>query len=102
MQFKVIVSVGVLLSSVPSVQAQTTIDASRITCAQFVHAVVGNPRVLAAWLSGFYHGKQDNRIIGLQDFEENLSKLEQFCYQEKNFKMPVMQAIDKLFSPGNK
>ena len=99
---KFIVSVAALLSSVPSAQAQTTIDASKITCAQFVHSVVGNPRVVAAWLSGFYDGKRDNRVISLQNFEENLSKLEQFCYQEKNFKMPVMQAIEKLFSPGNK
>ena len=102
MRFKFIVSIGVLLSSVLPVQGQTTIDASKITCAQFVHSVVGNPRTLGAWLSGFYHGKQDSRVIGLQDFEENLSKLEQFCYQEKNFKMPVMQAIEKLFSPGSK
>ena len=102
MIFKIIVSAVVLFSSALSAQAQTTIDASRITCAQFVHSVVGNPRTLGAWLSGFYNGKRDNRVIGVQDFEENLSKLEQFCYQEKNFKMPVMQAIDKLFSPGNK
>ena len=100
MIFKLIVSAGVLLSAALSAQAQTTIDASRITCAQFVHAAVGHPRVLAAWLSGFYNGKRDNRVVSVQDFQESLTKLEQFCYEEKNFKIPVMQAIEKLFSPG--
>ena len=79
-----------------SAQAQITLDATKITCDQFVHAKVGSPRTIAAWLSGFYHGTRDNRIIDLQDFEANLSKLEQLCYQEKNFRLPVMQAIEEV------
>ena len=90
-------ALALILCSVPSAQAQVTIDATKITCDQFVHSKVGAPRVTAAWLSGFYHGKRDNRIIDPQEFEENLSKLEQFCYQEKNFKLPVMQAIEQVF-----
>jgi len=31
---------------------------SKITCEQFVHSKVGNPRTVAAWLSGFYHGQK--------------------------------------------
>ena len=53
MMFKLIVSAGVLLCSAPSAQAQTTIDASKITCAQFVQAAVGNPRVLAVLVERF-------------------------------------------------
>ena len=83
-----------------SAQAQVTLDASKLTCDQFVHSKVGSPRVIGAWLSGFYNGKRDNRILDLQNYEGNLSKLEQFCYLEKNFKMPVMQAIEELFSAG--
>jgi len=83
-----------------SAQAQVTLDASKVTCDQFVHSKVGSPRVIGAWLSGFYNGKRDNRILDLQNYEGNLSKLEQFCYLEKNFKMPVMQAIEELFSAG--
>ena len=94
-------ALALILCSVPSAQAQVTIDATKITCDQFVHAKVGAPRVTAAWLSGFYHGKRDNRIIDPQVFEENLSKLERFCYQEKNFKLPVMQAIEQIFGVGN-
>ena len=89
--------IALILCSVPSAQAQVTIDATKITCDQFVHSKVGAPRTTAAWLSGFYHGSHDNRIINLQEFEENLSKLQQFCYQEKNFKLPVMQAVEQVF-----
>jgi acid stress chaperone HdeB len=78
-----------------SSQAQVLIDASKITCDQFVHGKIGNIRTIAAWLSGFYNGKQDNRILDKQSFEANLNKLESFCYQEKNFTMPVMQAIEQ-------
>ena len=76
-------------------RAQVQIDAAKITCDQLVHSKVGSPRLTAAWLSGFYNGKRDNRIIDTQNFDANLSKLETFCYDEKNFNLPVMQAIEK-------
>jgi acid stress chaperone HdeB len=90
-------ALALLVCSALSVEAQMSIDASKITCDQFVHSNIGTPRVTAAWLSGFYHGKRDTRTIDLQGFEENLSKLEQFCYQEKNFKIPVMKAVEDIF-----
>jgi acid stress chaperone HdeB len=87
-----------VLSSIASGKAQVTIDASRITCDQFVHSKIAPTRTIAAWLSGFYSGKRDRQVIDAQTFEANLSKLEHFCYDEKNFKIEVMQAIEKLMS----
>ena len=81
-------------------QAQITIDASKITCEQFVLSKVGNPRTIAAWLSGFHNGKLDNRILDAQGFEEKLTKLEAFCYQAKNAKLPVMKVVEELFGAG--
>ena len=98
--YVVVSALALILCSVPSAQAQVTIDATKITCDQFVHSKVGTPRVTAAWLSGFYNGKRDNRIIDTQVLEENLSKLERFCYQEENFKLPVMQAIEQVVGMG--
>ena len=92
--------VVIAISSVSSAQAQITIDASKITCDQFVHSKVGTPRMIGAWLSGFYNGKRDNRILDPQAFEQRLTKLEQFCYTEKNFKLPVMQAVEEIFGAG--
>jgi hypothetical protein len=89
-------SLVIAVSSVATGQAQVTIDAARITCDQFVHSKIAPTRTIAAWLSGFYSGKRDSQVIDSQTFEANLSKLEQFCYDERNFKIQVMQAIEKL------
>jgi hypothetical protein len=89
-----------VFSSVSAVQAQLTLDASKITCDQFVHSKVAPTRTVAAWLSGFYSGKRNNRVIDPQSLEENLSKLEKFCYEEKNLKIPVMQAVEKVIGKG--
>jgi acid stress chaperone HdeB len=88
---------SLILLSGPIAQAQVTMDASKITCDQFVHSSVAPTRIVAAWLSGFYNGKQDNRMLDLSNFEANISNLQKFCYDEKNFKIRVMQAVEKLF-----
>ena len=83
-------------------QAQETLDASKITCDQFVHSKIGEPRIVAAWLSGFYNGKSNNAVIDNQNFEANLTKLVDFCYDEKNFKVSVMQAVERAIGSGKK
>jgi hypothetical protein len=30
--------------------------------------------------------------------EENVSKLQNYCYDEKNFKVPVMKAVEQVLS----
>ena len=50
-----------------------TIDASKITCDQYIHHKVGEPRTIAAWLSGFYHGKKNEVLIDTQGFQANLN-----------------------------
>ena len=77
-------------------QAQMSLDVSKITCDQFVHSKIGSPRTFAAWLSGYYNGRQNVQNVDPQQFEENLNKLTNFCYEEKNFKIPVMQAIEDV------
>jgi acid stress chaperone HdeB len=57
------------------VHAQVTLDASKVTCDQFVHAKIGEPRMVAAWLSGFYNGKRNKTVIDNQTFEANMTKL---------------------------
>jgi acid stress chaperone HdeB len=80
-----------------SPQAQVVIDVSKITCDQYVHSKISTPNYIAAWLSGYYNAKRGNRVIDLQGLQENVNKLEKYCYEEKNFKVPVMQAVEQLF-----
>ena len=35
-------------------------------------------------------------IIDLESFEENVNKLNNYFYDEKNFKVPIMEAIVRV------
>ena len=112
---------GLVLSSIVfatvSAQAQVSIDVSKITCDQYVHDKIPTPdfasfsaaavgslqaratlsrRLIATWLSGYSHAKSNNLIIDLESFEENVNKLNNYCYDEKNFKVPIMEAIVRV------
>jgi acid stress chaperone HdeB len=98
MHRKLVVSAFLLvLLPIPRGAAQVTIDASRITCDQYVHSKIATPNYIAAWLSGYYNGRRNNRLIDLQQLQENVRKLEDYCSDEKNFKLPVLRAVERLF-----
>ena len=113
---------GLVLSSIvfatPSAQAQVTLDVSKINCDQWVHAKLptlseGSQETLltranrqrdlvAAWLSGYYNAKRNKTIINLDTFEDSVSKVQNYCYDEKNFKVPIMKAVERVLgNPSN-
>jgi len=81
---------------VASAQAQVTLDVSKITCDQWVHGKVAGPRIVGAWLNGFYHGKNNKVLIDMRAFRTNLNKVQKFCYDRKNFDVPVMEAFEQV------
>ena len=110
---------GLVLSSIVfatvSAQAQVKVDATKITCDQYVHNKIPTPDfasfsavgslearsmlsrwLIAAWLSGYSHAKSTNLTIDLESFEENVHKLTTLCYDEKNFKVPIMKAVERV------
>src|SRR5262245_1044901 len=84
-----------------SAHAQVTVDVTKVNCDQFVHHKISEPRLIAAWLSGYYNAKRNNRVIDLQALEENMSKVTNFCSDEKNFKVPVMKAVEQVLGKRN-
>ena len=88
------------LLSLSTARAQILVDVSKVTCDQFVHGKVGEPRQVAVWLSGFYYGQKNITVVDQQSFENNFSKLQTFCYDNKNFDMLIMQAIERIVAPG--
>ena len=100
MYLKALAAGLVLAVSAWASQAQITVDISKVTCAQFVHAELGNPRTLAVWLSGFYHGKNHVQTFEPLAFEQHVSKMQNYCYQEQNFKVPLIEAIDRVLGAG--
>ena len=108
---------GLVLSSIvfATASAQVVVDVSKITCDQYVHDKIPTPDfasfsavgslearamlsrwLIAAWLSGYSHAKTSNLNIALESFEENVNKLNNYCYDEKNFKVPIMEAIERI------
>ena len=105
---------SIVLATV-SAQAQVSIDVSKITCDQYVHDKIPTPDfasfsavgslearsmlsrwLIANWLSGYYHAKRNNWIIDSESFENNVNKLNNYCYDEKNFKVPIMEAVERV------
>jgi len=79
-----------------SAQGQVTVDVTKINCDQFVHHKISEPSLIAAWLSGYYNAKRNNRVIDLQMLDDNMSKVKNYCNDEKNFKVPVMKAVENV------
>src|SRR4051812_31830950 len=72
-------------------KAQVAIDVSKINCDQYVHSKIAAPNLIAAWFSGYYSAKQNNNLIDTEDLQERVGKLQKYCYEEKNFKVPLMK-----------
>jgi len=86
------------LLSTSLAKAQVTIEVAKITCRQFVGGEIGEPRTVAAWLSGYFHGKKNSTSVDKQTFEGNLSRLTNFCRTGDNGKILIMQAIEKILA----
>jgi acid stress chaperone HdeB len=96
-----LVSSSIVLAAA-STQAQVTVDVSKVTCDQYVHAKIATPLYFAAWLSGYYNAKRNNLIVDLQTLEENATKVQNYCSDEKNFKVPVMKAVERVLGGASK
>ena len=94
---------GLVLSSIvfATASAQVVVDVSKITCDQYVHSKITTPNLIAAWLSGYYNAKRNNRIIDLETLEDNVSKVKNYCYDEKNFKVPIMKAVETVLGKSS-
>ena len=85
------------LLAAPAARAQVTVDISKITCEQYLGFSVADPRDIAIWLSGYYHGKQGTMLFEPQTLKQNAEKLKTACFKRDNAKLPVMQLIEKAF-----
>ena len=83
------------LSLVSSAQAQL-IDASKITCEDYIFYKISNPNAIAYWLSGYYHGKQNNPVFDPQTLQANADKVRNYCDQQKNWKVTLTHAAEQI------
>jgi len=63
--------------------AQVTVDVSKITCDEFVKYDIADPRQIAAWISGYYHGLHNNPVDKQQTLEGS-ENIEGYCFKHPN------------------
>jgi hypothetical protein len=87
------------LSAWSSASAQVTVDVSKITCDQFTLYKVTDPRNIAIWLSGYYHGLHKTTVIDTQALADNLKKITDYCNMKPSD--TVFKAVETVFGPLN-
>ena len=99
MFFRLVASAIVLVAlSQSPVQAQMTLDVSKITCEQYYLAKVVHPNTVAIWLSGFYNGKRNNTILDVERVKASAYKIRSYC--RDNFQTTMMEAVEKVLGPS--
>jgi acid stress chaperone HdeB len=57
---------------------------------------VADPKDIATWLSGYYHGKQGNTFFEPHRLKETADKVQSECLGRQNSNLPVMQVFEKV------
>jgi acid stress chaperone HdeB len=95
---RMVAALVLVLAPCSAARSQVTIDVAKITCDQFVLFKVTDPRNIAIWLSGYYHGKRDNTLVDTQQLAAYADKVKTFCLQKPQ--ATVMQAVETVFGPA--
>jgi acid stress chaperone HdeB len=77
-----------------SASAQVTVDLSKMTCDQFVKYKVADPKLIAAWLSGYFHGKRGDTMIDTQKLDADADAVEKFCFKNPN--ALLIQSVESI------
>ena len=97
---RLLVPLSIAFLAAPSVRAQVTVDVAKITCDQYLTFSVTDPKNIAIWLSGYYHGRKGSTLVAPEEFKENVEKLKTACFDKANAGLPVMQVIEKHLGYG--
>jgi hypothetical protein len=86
------------LFSVVRAEAQTTIDIAKVTGEQFILYQVVNSDYVGVCLHAYYSTKHDNRLVDVQAFKADASKVRDYC--RTNLKATAMQAAEAVLGTG--
>jgi acid stress chaperone HdeB len=91
------VAFALILATNFSAQAQVMLDVSKVTCDQFVKYKVADPKLIAVWLAGYFHGKRGDTTLDTQRLVADADQIENYCFS--NADAPLMQSVEKLIGP---
>ena len=94
-----IAALGLVLTASNIAHAQVMLDLSKVTCDQFIKYKVADPKVIAAWLNGYFHGKRADTMVDTQKLNADADEVEKFCF--KNPQAPLMQSVESIVGSGN-
>jgi HdeA/HdeB family len=84
-----------LFAQIPTMQAQVTVDVSKITCEQLsMEQLPFSSRDVVLWLSGYYHREHNNTVIEPGAIKRDANNLNRYCYQHGE--MTVMDAVKNM------
>ena len=83
---------GLALVGLQAVQAQVTIDVTKITCNQFLASQVTDSRTLGIWLNGYVNGTRGKTMI--EPLSAGQHSLIDYCMGHTN--TPVLDAARNI------
>ena len=93
----ILVALALLLATNFSVRAQVMLDFSKVTCDQFIKYKIAEPKLIAIWLSGYFHGKRGDATLDTQRLVADADLIENYCFA--NADALLMQSVEKLIGP---
>jgi hypothetical protein len=94
----IIVGLLLCLAVTAPCRAQITIDATTLTCRDFLTETVVAPDKISYWLSGYYNGKRRNTSLNANALRDFIEKIRDYCVHNQN--VTVMKAAETLLG-GN-
>jgi hypothetical protein len=95
----IVLGLAVAFAVSSSASAQVTVDLSKMTCDQFVKYKVADPKLIAAWLNGYFHGKRGDTMVDTQKLDSDADEVEKFCF--KNHDALLMQSVESIIGGAN-
>jgi acid stress chaperone HdeB len=79
-----VAGLGVALTASNIAQAQVMLDLSKVTCDQFIKYKVADPKLIAVWLNGYFHGKRADTKVDTQKLNADADEVEKFCFKNSS------------------
>jgi acid stress chaperone HdeB len=91
--------IALILTASGPAAAQVSLDVAKINCGQYLGYKIANPKYIAIWLNGYYHGARGDAVVDTQQLDEDTDKIQKYCAENPN--TPLMQAVETVIGPRN-
>ena len=94
-----VAGLGLALTASNIAQAQVMLDLNKVTCDQFIKYKVADPKLIAVWLSGYFHGKRGDTMVDTERLKADADAVEKYCF--KSPEAPLMPSVEAVIGPRN-